>query len=252
MSIIENIKKIRELTKASMSLCKASLEEAGNDLEKALEILKKKGIQRAEKRSGNTSSEVVIVTKNSEKKDKIILLKFAVETDFVAKNEEFGLFMEYCAKEFMATNVEYNEVIINFDLFNIQNIKFEEAIKMVSGRFGENVMLQECYVDSISNDQVSCYYSHNRFLNQCLSKISVYIKANNDSEILKKMAMHASWSRALVVYEKDLEKIEYDKNISLDDLVLEKQEINYLGKNQMIGDLMKENNIQILEYKILA
>jgi elongation factor Ts len=87
MGNIELLKQLREITFAPLKDCKEALTEAGDDLEKAQEILRKKGIAKAGNRAERETKEGIV--KMEEKNGKIVGLKLLCETDFVAKNENF-------------------------------------------------------------------------------------------------------------------------------------------------------------------
>lgn len=87
MSNIELLKQLREITFAPLKDCKEALAEAGDDLEKAQEILKKKGIAKAGSRAERETKEGIV--KIVEKNGRTVGLKLLCETDFVAKNENF-------------------------------------------------------------------------------------------------------------------------------------------------------------------
>ncbi len=86
---MELIKKLRERSGAGMADCKKALDEAGNDLEKALEILRKKGIAKAAKREGREAKEGVIELAVNEAGNEGYMVEVNAETDFVARNEKF-------------------------------------------------------------------------------------------------------------------------------------------------------------------
>ena len=89
MSSLEIIKQLREQTGAGMVDCKNALSEAGDDLNKAVDILRKKGIAKAAKRSGREASEGVIKLSVNEAGNEGYILEVNAETDFVALNEKF-------------------------------------------------------------------------------------------------------------------------------------------------------------------
>src|SRR3989339_2205152 len=89
MSSLEIIKQLREQTGAGMVDCKAALTEAGDDLNKAVEVLRKKGIAKAAKRSGREASEGIIKLDVNEAANEGYILEINAETDFVARNEKF-------------------------------------------------------------------------------------------------------------------------------------------------------------------
>lgn len=91
---MEEIKLLREKTGAGMIECKKALDEAAGDLEKAVEILRKKGIAKAAKRIDNDTSEGVIKTLVSADAKSAYILQLNCETDFVARNDQFQKFAD--------------------------------------------------------------------------------------------------------------------------------------------------------------
>lgn len=83
------VKDLREKTGAGMMDCKKALEEAGGDMDKAAEILRKKGIAKAEKRAGRVAAQGVVVSYIHHNGQVGVLLELNSETDFVARNEAF-------------------------------------------------------------------------------------------------------------------------------------------------------------------
>ncbi len=92
MGNIELLKQLREITFAPLKDCKEALAEAGDDIEKAQEILRKKGIAKAGSRAERETKEGIV--KMEYKNNKIVGLKLLCETDFVAKNENFQALFE--------------------------------------------------------------------------------------------------------------------------------------------------------------
>lgn len=89
MTTISNVKKLREITNAGMLDCKNALEETNGDLDKAIEVIRKKGKLISEKRADKKTSEGVVVIKTNDDNTNAIMLSLACETDFVANNEDF-------------------------------------------------------------------------------------------------------------------------------------------------------------------
>ena len=90
MSDIEKVKQLREVTGAGFKDCNLAVKESGGDLDKAIEILRIKGISKASKKMSRDAKEGVIATSGDEIKTSVIELN--CETDFVAKNDDFILF----------------------------------------------------------------------------------------------------------------------------------------------------------------
>lgn len=91
---VDLIKKLREKTNAGMMTCKAALQEAGGDMEKAETILRKKGLQSADKKSTRSAKEGVIASYIHLQGRVGVLIEVNCETDFVAKNENFRDFVK--------------------------------------------------------------------------------------------------------------------------------------------------------------
>jgi elongation factor Ts len=86
----KNVSELRTRTGAGMMDCKRALEEAGGDMEKASEILRKKGIAKAEKRSGKTASQGLVVSYIHHNHQVGVMLELNCETDFVARTQDFN------------------------------------------------------------------------------------------------------------------------------------------------------------------
>jgi elongation factor Ts len=98
------VKELREKTGAGMMDCKRALEDAKGDVEKAIELLRKKGIAAAEKRAGRAAKQGLIDAYIHPGNRLGVLIEINCETDFVAKNEEFGQFVRNMAMQVAASN----------------------------------------------------------------------------------------------------------------------------------------------------
>ena len=86
----KDVSELRTRTGAGMMDCKRALEESGGDMDKASEILRKKGIAKAEKRTGKTASQGLVVSYIHHNAQVGVLVELNCETDFVARTDEFG------------------------------------------------------------------------------------------------------------------------------------------------------------------
>ena len=102
-----DVKALRDRTGAGMMDCKAALQEAGGDAEKAIEILRKKGAASAAKRSGRGTGEGVVASYIHADARKGVLVEVQCETDFVARNEDFQEFARQVAVHITAMNPEH-------------------------------------------------------------------------------------------------------------------------------------------------
>ena len=118
MSDIEKVKKLREATGAGFKDCNLAIKESGGDLDKAVEILRVKGISKASKKMSRDAKEGVVAVSGDE--GKISAIEVNCETDFVAKNDDFINFV----KELSEMNNEKNSNLD--DLKNISKTMIEE------------------------------------------------------------------------------------------------------------------------------
>ena len=105
--MIDAVKKLREKTSAGMMDCKKALKESGGDVEKAIDILRKKGIKLASEKSGRTAKQGCVESYIHMKGKIGVLLEVNSETDFVANNEEFRKFVKDVAMHIAASHPKY-------------------------------------------------------------------------------------------------------------------------------------------------
>ena len=134
MSDIEKVKKLREATGAGFKDCNLAVKESGGNLDKAVEILRIKGISKASKKMSRDAKEGVIATSGDE--NKISVIELNCETDFVAKNNDFVSF----AKELSELN---NQNESNFDKLNKSNMSngktVQENLVSLIAKMGEKI-----------------------------------------------------------------------------------------------------------------
>lgn len=101
---IEKVKELREKTGVSVALCKQSLEEAGGDLTKAVELMRKKGSLIAEKKAGRTAQEGVVESYIHHSGKLGVIVELNCETDFVARRDEFKTLAKEIAMQIAAAS----------------------------------------------------------------------------------------------------------------------------------------------------
>ncbi len=131
---IELLKQLREITFAPLKDCKEALLEAGDDLVKAQEILKKKGIAKAGNRTERETKEGIV--KMVEKNGKIVGLKLLCETDFVAKNENFQALFDSVLDKIAESAKEVKSLE---DLEPSIAETIDNEVKEFMGKTGENM-----------------------------------------------------------------------------------------------------------------
>ena len=118
--LLDNIKKLRELTGVGFKDCKLALDESNGDIEKSVEFLRKKGIAKASKKMSRTASEGLVLVK--EDKGEIAIIEINSETDFVAKNKDF---ISFC-KEISEINFNNKG---DLEKVNSSNMKNDMSVK---------------------------------------------------------------------------------------------------------------------------
>ena len=125
MSDIEKVKKLREATGAGFKDCNLAIKESNGDLDKAIEILRVKGISKASKKMSRDAKEGVVAISGDDKKTSIIEVN--CETDFVAKNDDFINFV----KELSEINNEKNTNIDDLKISKMSNGETVEDLSLI-------------------------------------------------------------------------------------------------------------------------
>jgi len=145
---VQTITKLRELTGAGLTDCKQALDESSGDIDKAIEILRKKGAIKAAKKSDRITKEGVIAIARTE--NKVAVFGLACETDFVALNRDFVAAVESFAQALLQSD--------DIDAFKIQT---EEKIKNeLVVKIGENIQLAAA--DVIEGEVLGVYLHSNK------------------------------------------------------------------------------------------
>ena len=135
--LLDNIKKLREMTGVGFKDCKVALDETKGDIEKSIEFLRKKGIAKASKKMSRTASEGLALVK--EKDGKISLIEINSETDFVAKNEDF---INFC-KEISEINFKIKGDLKKLDDEKMVNeLQVKDSLVNLIAKIGEKITIR--------------------------------------------------------------------------------------------------------------
>ena len=222
-NLLENIKKLREMTGVGFKDCKLALDETKGDIDKSVEYLRKKGIAKASKKMSRTASEGLVLVK--EEQGKISIIEINSETDFVAKNENF---ISFC-KELSELNfiLKGNLEKLN-DSKMKNNILVKDNLVNLIAKIGEKITIRRSFF--FDNDKaINFFYVHSS-LEKNIGKIVSIVKLDNiikgkNDEIGSKIAMHIAASNPLAIESKGI-----DKNIIDKELEIIKAEISNSGK----------------------
>ena len=229
MSDIEKVKKLRESTGAGFKDCNLAIKESNGDLDKAVEILRVKGISKASKKMSRDAKEGVVAISGDEKKTSIIEVN--CETDFVAKNEDFINFV----KEVSDLNNKSNS-----NLEDLKNSKMKNGstvdVNLVAliAKIGEKITIGKS--KTILNSSSNNYRYLHTVVKDNLAKLAVIVSLDtkDNSDIVKtfgkQLSMHIAASNPLALDSSLIDKDIIDKE---QELVTE--ELKNSGKSEDIA-----------------
>ena len=250
MSDLEKIKNLRQSTGAGFKDCSSALNESDGDIDKAIEILRIKGVAKASKKMSRDAKEGVMALSGDEFKTSI--LEVNCETDFVAKNEDFIDFVKELA--------DLNN-LVDSDLEKLQKSKMqnnnsvEENLVTMIAKIGEKITLGRS--KTLKNNSSKNYFYLHTIVKDNLSKLAVIVtlnsKENNDRINLfgKQLAMHIAASNPLAIsqdkidvkiIEKENELINEElKNSGKPDEIVKKISVGKLNKFKEESSLMTQD-----------
>lgn len=141
MITAEMVKELRERTGAGMMDCKKALSNADGDMDKAIEILREKGLAAAAKKAGRIASEGLVETYITEDNTRGAVIEVNCETDFVAKNEDFIAFAKNIAKQAALSNAANVEALLE-EKYIDSDATVRETLTGLIARIGENMNLR--------------------------------------------------------------------------------------------------------------
>ena len=146
------VKELRDMTGAGMMDCKKALVEADGDLDKAVEVLREKGLSKAAKKAGRIAAMGLVDTAFSEDGKTAAIVEVNSETDFVAKNDEFKGFVDGLAK--LALDAESNDIEA-FKAMAFEGSTVGEALTALIAKIGENMSVRR--IDKASGEVMASY-----------------------------------------------------------------------------------------------
>ena len=274
MSDIEKVKQLREATGAGFKDCNLAVKESGGDLDKAVEILRVKGISKASKKMSRDAKEGVIATSGDE--NKISVLELNCETDFVAKNDDFVSF----AKELSELNNKNDSDLNKLNKSSMSNGQtVEDNLVSLIAKMGEKITVGK--VKTFNQSGVKNFNYLHTVVKDNLSKLSVIVslETSNDSDVIKafgkQLSMHIAASNPLALssdlIDKDILQKEQDlvteelKNSGKPDEIVQKISLGKMNKfkednalltqswvmepKKKVQDIVKDLNITDLRIK---
>ena len=238
-NITELIKELRSKSGAGFLDCKNALSENNNDIEKANEYLRKKGLAKASKKSSREAKEGAVGIYES--KELVVLIRINSETDFAAKSEIFLSFLDDLGQFALSLskpgikkedflNLKYNENTVS------------DYFKSMISKIGENLVLNDLQIIDINNLNYS-FYVHNSYKKNIGKIISLILfEADKVNDVIntlsKNICMHIAAMKpdSLDIDDLDKDKIQKEKDI-------QKELILSSGKPSAIVDKILEGKM---------
>ena len=203
----KDVKELRDKTGAGMMDCKKALTEADGDMEKAIEILRKKGQKVSEKRADRVANQGLILSRLSDDKSKAVVMEINCETDFVARNEEF----QQQAESFLDAAYE-NETGSVADLLKqtVGDLTIEKHLESMVGKIGEKIEINR--VVFVKSDGALVDYIHPG------NQLGVLVEFEGDVDaenIGKNVAMQIAAMNPLAVTSEGVDASIIDKELEI-------------------------------------
>lgn len=220
------VKQLRDRTGLGMMECKSALQEAGGDIDVAIENLRKSSGLKAAKKAGRTAAEGVVVTRVAEDGSYGVMVEINSETDFVARDDNFKAFADRIADAFFAAKSE--------DVAAVMAGELEEEREQLVQKIGENIGVRRCVVVEAApqGTQVGEYVHGGR--------IGVLTVLNGgDASVSKDVAMHVAAINPQVARPEDMpqEQLDAEKAIIL-------AQPDMAGKPEQIAEKMVQGRLK--------
>tara|TARA_X000001036_G_scaffold163109_2_gene154825 strand:- start:5786 stop:6649 length:864 start_codon:yes stop_codon:yes gene_type:complete len=233
--LLDNIKKLREMTGVGFKDCKLALDETKGDLEKSVEFLRKKGIAKASKKMSRTASEGLALVKASE--GKISIIEINSETDFVAKNKDFINFCKEISEINFFTQGDLSK--LNETKMSNGTLVKDNLVSLIA-KIGEKITIRRANFFNNTNG-VNFSYVHSA-LEAGIGKIISIVKidgiSKDNTDFGTKIAMHIAASNPLALNKDGIDKTLIDK-----ELEIIKEEIKNSGKPAEMAEKISRGKI---------
>ncbi|GBD05014.1 Elongation factor Ts [bacterium HR20] len=232
MITLDLVKQLREKTGAGMGDCKKALEESGGDMQAAIEYLRKKGAASAAKRADRVAKEGIVYATVTPDGKRAAIVEVNCETDFVARNEEFGAFARAVADAIIATGATEGDVLWNYSLGDktLGNMRDE-----VLAKFNERIELRRAEYLETSGTLAAYNHAGNRLA----VVLDVNATLSPDNQTLRDIAMQVAAMNPLYVRREDVpqETIAKELEISREQALRE-------GKKPEIAERIAANRLE--------
>jgi elongation factor Ts len=181
------VKELRERTGVGMGKCKEALDQAGADMERAIDILRKAGMASAVKKEGRETNEGLISA--AEGKKAFALVEVNAETDFVTQNEKFKQFLKELAEQAADTTPASVEAFLAQPYSKDQSVTIDQYRSLVIQSLGENIQVRRLKVIPKSSDLSIGIYSH---MGGKIVTVVVLTGGSGEEALARDIAMHTA------------------------------------------------------------
>ena len=231
MITAELVKQLREKTGAGMMDCKKVLTETDGDMEKAIELLRERGIAKAAKKSGRVAAEGLVEAYISEDGKIGAVVEVNSETDFVGKNEEFKNFVMNVAKQVVEKNPADVEALLAQESMEVAGKTVQEVLVDKIATIGENMNIRR--FARFESDGLVEKYIHGD------GKIAVLVNMKKGtSEVAKDICMQIAAARPEYVRKEEVPEERVNKEME----ILKAQTMNE-GKPEAIAEKIVQGRI---------
>ncbi len=228
----QQVNELRQKTGSGMMDCKKALIEANGDMQKAIDILRKKGQAVATKRAEKTAGEGLVLTRIADDKKSGIIVEVNCETDFVANSEDFVNFANMVADKAAATMPASSEELVE------KNSEIKNTLNDVMGKVGEKIEISRLAAEKTDDGAIVDYIHPG-------SKLGVMVVFNNAADhtdalagLGKDIAMQVAAMRPVCVYREEVPKDLIEKEIEIYKEVSRKE-----GKPEQILDKIAQGKM---------
>lgn len=225
------VKELRERTGAGMMECKKALAETDGDMEAAVDLMRKSGAAKADKKAGRVAAEGRIVIATSADGKKAAVVEVNSETDFVANDANFVEFANAVGAAALAGQPVDLQALLALTLANGQTV--EEGRTALIAKIGENIQVRRFQLVDAGEGQLASY--------QHGARIGVVVSLfGGDAELGKHIAMHIAASAPICVDEKGIpaEVIERERNIQID-IAMQSGKPREIAEKMVVGRMNK-------------
>ena len=259
------VKELRERTGAGMMECKKALTESAGEMEAAIELMRKSGQAKADKKASRVAAEGTVVALLTDDRKQGVLLEVNCETDFVAKDAQFQQFTNDVANIVLTEEPSDVETLMNCKLASGDTVE-ANRLALVS-KIGENIQVRRFEIMTASSGLLGTYMHGTRI------GVMVELESGSD-ELCKDIAMHIAASRPMCVDEDGVsaEVLEKEKEIFIAQAedsgkpadIIEKMvqgrlkkflgEVTLLGQpfvkdpDKNVAKLLKENSAKVVTF----